>query len=209
MKKLVMMALGGAAVLAIFANCGRNDNNPGGPTGMSASCYYQQTSANGGAYAYGYMNQPGTPCNYNYSALSSQGFSQANTAGFYQTSMMYGMCSGGAQAPVYSPSKGLGCVDATRLNLSGQVATYALSQATMAFVPNSAPSPYYQTQPYGYNNGYGGGMSGYPGTYGNGMNGMVTVLRVCDGVELCPSGQYCRSPIGPTASSAGVGICYF
>jgi hypothetical protein len=213
MKKLTIMVLVGGMVMTLFANCGRNDN-PAGPTNMSAMCYYQQTSTNNN---YSYANQPGTPCNYNYSALNVAGFTQANTGGFYQTSGMYGACNNGAQAPVYSPTKGLGCVDSTRLMLSGQIVTYALNQAAQTFVPSSAPSPYYGNQAYGGNNPYGGsilggsmyGGAGYFGGNSFGANGMLTVLRVCDSVELCPAGQFCRSPIGPTAMNTGVGLCYF
>ncbi len=210
MKKLTMMIMGGGLVLALFANCGRNDNNPGGPTNMSAMCYYQQTSTNNN---YSYANQMGTPCNYNYSALSVAGFTQANTTGgFYQTSSMYGACNGAAQATVYSPTKGLGCVDSTRLMLSGQVVTYALNQATQTFVPSSAPSPYFGNQMNGGYSPYGGQAFGGAGYYGGNSfatNGMLNVLRVCDGIELCPAGQFCRSPIGPTSMNTGVGLCYF
>lgn len=209
MKKL-MMVLSGIAVLAFFANCGRNDQ-PTAPAGMAATCYYQQTSSGAGTYNYAY-NQPGGLCNFNYSALSAAGFSQAQVGygGFNQTAGYFGSVCAGSQAVVYSPSKGLGCVDSTRLNLSGQVVTYTLNQTTQTFVPSSAPSPYYQ-----YNNGYnqmGYNQMGYNNIYGGNAftnNGMLTVLRVCDGVELCPSGQSCRSPTGPISYASGIGVCYF
>lgn len=201
MKKLLMV-LGGALVLGVFANCGNKDQPPAA-AGMSAMCYYQQTSNGAATYNY-YGGYVGGNCNYNYSALAGSGFSQAQVGygGFAQTAGFMGsVCGMGSQAVVYSPTKGLGCVDATRLNLSGQVATYTLNQQTQTFVPSSAPSPYYQYQ----NNN----MYGYNGFGGSSINGMLTVLRVCDNVELCPAGQSCRSPVGPGASATGVGVCYF
>lgn len=208
MKKL-WMALIGAAVLGVFANCGNKDQ-PSAASGMPATCYYQQTSS--GAGNYNYYGYQGGNCSYNYAALAGSGFSQAQVGyggGFNQTAGFMGsICMGGSQAVVYSPTKGLGCVDATRLSMSGQVVTYTLNQQTQTFVPSSAPSPYYQqyqqNNMYGYNNGFG-----YNGAYGGStINGMLTVLRVCEAAEPCPAGQSCRSPVGPGAGT-GVGLCYF
>jgi hypothetical protein len=192
MKKLMMFVLSGLA-FGLLTNCGQN-NGPSASTSMSANCYFQQTS--GASSTYGYM---GGPCNYNYNMLSAQGFSSSGGGyGSYGAmgSMYGGYCSSNQMA-VYSPTKGLGCVNASSLMMNGQAVMYTLSQATMSFVPSSTPM---STQfPSSYGSGYG-----TPYTTGTGM----TVLRVCDTAsEPCPSGQNCRSPVGGGLN--GVGVCYF
>lgn len=190
--------------LATFVSCGTKDESKNGTEDMSVTCYLLQTNA--------LASNPtaSSPCNYNYSA--NPGFQSLNNGynnptwgiggGLYGGgwgSNWYGGTStptcGSSMQMVYSPTKGLGCVNRSYLHMNGQPVYYTYNPATVTFVQSS-------TQYAGYNpyNPYGG-MTGVP-------TGAATVLRVCDDSEPCPNNQHCRSPQGPYASGA-IGICYY
>jgi hypothetical protein len=222
MKK-TMMVLTGALVLAFFANCGKNDDGPkGGAAEMSSACYqmakYQTQSA------YGTQVQPyGGSCAFPYSSAINSGMTNASSVNQFSYTMGYSyagasMCSTG-QAQAYSPSKGMACVQTSQITASGQPVIYDLSPVTGNFATTSQPIPnfayYAQSQSqYGYGQSYYGQTSNpYGTTAGLSTSYLPTtatqVYRVCDGVESCPSGQSCRSALGPYVAGNAVGICYF
>jgi hypothetical protein len=164
---------------------------------MNSGCFVTQIS------------QPGVSnrsvCNYNYAAVS--GFSSFDATRGYtyasaspQTVLAQG-CSAYSQ-PVYSETKGLGCVDSRNLTYSGQPAYYAFDGASGQFVLVSSAVGYSQYNGY---NGYSttGWNTGY--AYSNAAMYSGNVLRACDSSDPCPSGQICRSPYSDTT----VGVCYF
>lgn len=208
MKNRMMMLLTCGLVLAFFANCGKDDEHKGGPIEMSGACFLmqRQTMNQWGQQ----IQQPyGGTCSYPYQQAANAGFTSANGGGLtYTAGAMGGMACSGSQSQAYSPSKGLGCVDNTRITLSGQPVIFDLNPGTGNFSPISAPNPYfmYQNQQYGNQLPYGSmGMSN------NGILPMTSsqVFRVCEVNESCASGQTCRSPYGPMSGFAQIGICYF
>lgn len=210
-------------VLSFFANCGKNDDGPkGGHAEMSANCYRMQQMQQTGAQ----WNQPQQPyvggaCSYPYAQAANGGFTYANTSGLTFTSGSFGPTSGtnlsmacsGSQSPVYSPSKGLGCVDNTRITMSGQPVIFDLNQYTGNFYPVSTPNPMlaYQNQMGGQFNNQWNQQSWSGSNFGS--NGILPtgtqVYRVCDSSELCAGGQGCRPAIGPISAGSPIGICYF
>lgn len=197
MKKIYLTLICGL-VVSLFANCGKKDDGNNAPADMSSMCYYARSNAS--SYGTYYPTTTGATCNYNYQAV---GFSQPSTLQ-YMASGVAPTCGvstmGTQQQLVYSPTKGLGCVDTSRLYLDGQVVAYGLNQATMTFTVVPTP-PNLLVQSAYYNQGMYGNM------YYNNTTNQVVVLRVCDASEQCPSGQACRSPFGPSVPSA-VGVCY-
>jgi hypothetical protein len=226
----IYLSIVGALIVGLFANCGKKDDDHNGASEMASTCYLMQTSAVGTNPA-----QSGQ-CNYNYAAA---GFSNATninngygqgagqygyTAGYSGYGGAYGQpttptCStsvnGTQQMLVYSNSKGIGCVDTSRLFMSGQVATYDLNRTTMNFSVVPTPATLYSNNPYAYQNQYAnsGYNSGYNTGYANSAYSTLSptmVLRVCDANETCASGQTCRSPFGPTPQIASpIGVCYY
>lgn len=200
MKKKTVTTVVCLLGLAVFANCGKKEDNPNkGASDMSATCYLVQTNSLAGQNTQ--VANPNNPCAYNYS--SNSGFQSLGGNGYSLTSGTYVGYTGGSTPScgtsmtlVYSPSKGLGCVSNTQINLSGQVAVYDFNRTSLTFTLISTPNSYYQyNQPNYYN--------------GTGITGSQ-VLRVCDvGAEPCPNGQYCRSPLGPQAPAGAIGLCYF
>jgi len=230
MKKIYLGLIAIVSV-AVFANCGQNNGTTNGNAAMGATCYLMQTGS--GSTMYGSYGQQQIPvagaatCGFPYNTVT--GFSQINGvssygAGYGGYGTPYGgygtstfgigtgsMPSCGAnQDVVYSPSLGLGCVNNTTILANGQPIMYTLSTAAQAFVTVSTPNPtllqyqqMYNTQGSSYSYSYGsmGGQSLSQTTNGQ-------VLRICSSAELCPTGQNCRSPFGPSSVSQ-LGICYF
>ena len=112
MKKLYVTLLSGLCLL-LLPNCGNNNGSsstPGpGATTMSAQCVNAGTGI------------PGQPCSFPYS--NYQGFTAYN-----------GGCTG-TQSPVYSASKGLGCVETSQMGYIGTPVQYQYSPQTMSFIP--------------------------------------------------------------------------
>ncbi len=189
MKSIYAVLLAGF-VLITFTNCGKKDGARTGSNEMSAHCYspnqYSYSSCNSAAYS------------------AVPGFAPAQIVGGYGGYAGYGeaVCttnigqSYSVPQPVYSPSKGAGCVDSVGINQNGNPVYYMLNSNRSYFTP-MGNSGYYGG---GYNGGYYGG-----GGYGAGSG---VVLRACDTNDPCPSGQYCRSPFGPSTNAA-IGICYY
>lgn len=192
-KKILIGGVFGL-VLATFVSCGNKDEGRHGAADMNATCYLLQTNALA-------SNPTAGHCYYNYSA--NPGFQSITTTGYnnnwslgiggwdpWRTNYWNGYGSnttpscGYSMQMVYSPTKGLGCVNTNQLNMNGQPVYYTFNQTTLTFV-----------QAY---------IQYYPG----GTTSTARVLRVCDDSEPCPSGQHCRSPMGPMPSGA-IGICYF
>lgn len=219
-----------AAVLASFANCGKNDDQKrGAPADMSAQCYQMQMAS--GAYNGQNVGQ----CSYPYASASYAGFGPANIVGggFGSTyGSMYGATNpyvyGGAgmgmsacnagMAQAYSPSKGLGCVETRNISASGQPVIYGLSGTNFTTVSQFNPTyaaqaqygQYGQMNPYGQYNPYNPYTSGWGTT--NSMlipQSQSQLYRVCDNAEPCPGNQTCRNPLGPMVGQAPIGICYF
>jgi hypothetical protein len=237
MNKVYLTVLG-ALIVGLFANCGKKDDSHDGGAEISGACYLMQSSAIASTNP-----APGGQCSYNYAA--APGFSSASNvnSGYNQMAGQYGYgttygagygngygtsgygssmtptcansMTGTQQILVYSGSKGVGCVDSTRLFMSGQVATYDINRTTMNFSLIPTPTSLYSNNPY-TNNQYGTnpyGTSPYgasPYATSSTVVSPTMVLRVCDASELCASGQTCRSPIGPTAQIASpIGVCYY
>jgi hypothetical protein len=148
------MTLLSGLCLLLLPNCGNNNSSstagPGAAT-MSAQCM-----------SYPSTGMVGQPCTFPYSNYS--GFSAYNNG-----------CTG-SQVPVYSASKGLGCVDTSQMSMIGTPVQYALQGA--AFVPVgyqggqvlracdsvdqcASPNrclPPYASNPYGYGTPAGTGL---------------------------------------------------
>lgn len=196
--KRVSYVLMAVATLAVFANCGKKDDGPNATATMNAGCYNWQTTTS--------VPQQRTSCAFNYSAYSSQGFSNygsgstsytSNTWNSWGNTANYNGCSS-YQAMVYSAAgKGLGCVDSGRITYSGIPARYQLNPATNEFM---------LLPPQALGSGYGYGNTSYPVQYDNSTTTGSIVYRVCDDTDPCPSGLSCRSPLGNIPTS--LGLCY-
>lgn len=229
MKK-VYFGLVALLTVAVFANCGANNNNNlnNGSVAIDPTCYLMETSSQATMYS-GYnavptpFPAPGTATCTPSSYTGYTGFTPISGAGAFGYSgfgsAVTPTCNTGSDV-VYSPSLGLGCVSATAILGNGQPIMYSLSPGTQAFLTVSTFNPtllQYQQQ-YSSTSAYGGyspyGTSGaYGGAYGAGgqnlgltLNGQV--LRVCSAIELCPTGQNCRSPFG-AGSTSTLGVCYY
>jgi hypothetical protein len=201
---LVCVAIGS------LTRCGKKDD-PAAQQNMNAGCFMAQTSS------YATTAQGGCGAIYN----SAQGFSgyrsQNQTGyvnGYYQQQSSYyggagganlaGGCTGGYQMVVYSELKGLGCVDATNIFASGAVARYAFDGMGTIVLQG----PLYNNQASGTGGGAYGGQFANNSQY-NSQNSASSVLRTCDGSEICPSGLTCRSPFGPYTTGSSLGLCYY
>lgn len=193
--KAIYIGVLSAMVLALSANCAKKDDGPKATATMSSGCFMLQMNT--------YSSQGRTICNFNYSAYAaSAGFSNFDSTRGYQYSStnMATMLSQGCQSysqPVYSETKGLGCVDSRNLNYYGTPAYYTLDTNGQTFVLGARPISTNQYGQLGWNMGYGysSATAAYSGA----------VLRVCDSSEPCPSGLVCRSPYTDTT----LGVCYY
>ena len=159
---------------------GACSKSTGASSDMNTSCYLAQTqgfntAAGSGSCTYNYQATPGFT---NYSSTSIGGFASFG-----------GGLGCGGQTAVYSPSKGLGCLNSGFLGTVGVPAIYAVTGGGTFQCINCT------------------GVAGYPaqiGAFGGYNTG--SVLRACDANEGCPDGQSCRAPSG--VSPYGLGVCY-
>ena len=191
--KTVYLGLFLAAFFGVFANCAKKDDGPKASGDLSAVCFNTQMMQ--GTQQFGGPIQPNTTCGYNYQAVGG-GFTQYNAVGGMNMGMtnIASGCQQGYQEVVYSPTKGLGCVQSQQLTMSGMPARYQLNQMAGVFqlAPQTPFMPQQQWYPY---NQFGANQQ--------------QVLRVCDPSEPCPGGQNCRAPAPGMPAMNGIGICYY
>ena len=219
------------AVLGAFANCGKHEDSAKPPVEMSGQCLLTQrnnptmgmNTMTWGQPTYPQYAANNGPCSYNYQMASAQGFAPAGMSTGMVSSFggtMWGAGNGacyGNTVQVFSPSKGLGCVDTTNITISGQPVIYDLNQSTLNYSPISSPIPNFAAYQYQMQSQQGFGWTGstFGNTWGGAGNtsivpqGNTQAYRVCDTAEQCPNAQYCRSPRGPMSGAGPIGICYF
>jgi hypothetical protein len=195
----VSLLTGAMSLGLLLANCGKNEEKKG-DANMSAGCMVQRSTFNSG---WGQPQAVSGPCNFNYQSFN--GFSSYQGNGYTSG---WGGGTMGCQAyevPVYSQSKGPGCVSTQTINYSGRVSLYTLNGGVF-----TRAGGYYANQ-------FGG--NSWNSSTNNGLSS-ATFARACDlngGDDKCPSGEECRVAVhGQVASgqqgfqqASPVGVCYF
>lgn len=207
--KPIFTALLLCATVVGLTRCGKKDDGPKASEQMNPGCAYMQANGmiqgqvSGGACGYPYQNVQG------FGMYRGQGSNQYQSGGFGTgIQNLFAGCLQ-SQAVVYSPVKGLGCVESARLydgsmtGAPGVPARYVLEPSLNTFILQG-PAMHAGFNQYGQQQQYGQ-QAYYPQNFQS--NGS-SVLRVCDQAEPCPTNLSCRSPMGPYSGGA-IGICYY